>query len=280
MISFKNLSTYAKVVLAMYAVEIWVFPLAIASIWCSMLAANDGTASRDHGVPAISELSKLAAATEHYRVAQAGIAMAADPVERDHAKVEFEDAARARAEAAAKYEKLVTAGQERELFDAYVQAWQRYVDLSDKANPSVLYAPQLRDQFADATRALSHGIEQSAQDGVNVADGIARLSSRSAWLLWVTLGLAAVLIPLSSYLIKLAVVGPFTRIIATMDRLARRDFDAEIDGADRKDEIGGMAKALRVFKESMLEADRLATAQQAEQAGKAERQRKVEAPPV
>ena len=57
MFSFKNLSTYAKVVLAMYAVEIWVFPLALASIWCSTIAADEGAGSRDHIVPAITEIA-------------------------------------------------------------------------------------------------------------------------------------------------------------------------------------------------------------------------------
>ena len=276
MFSFKNLSTYAKVVLAMYAVEIWVFPLALASIWCSTIAADEGAGSRDHIVPAITEIARLTAATEHYRVAQAGMAMAGSPEERDHAKVELAHAAEARAEAAATYAKLTATTPERQYLDEYQRAWQRYLELSGQADAR-LYAPQLQDRFAKSMQALSDAREQLSGDGVTAADTIARLSSRAGWLLWVTLGLAAVLIPVSSYLIKLAVVGPFIRITATMARLARHDFAAEIDGAERKDEIGGMAKALRVFKESMIVADRLAGEQQAEQAGKADRQRKIEA---
>ena len=46
-----------------------------------------------------------------------------------------------------------------------------------------------------------------------------------------------------------------------MDRLARRDMAAEITGLGRKDEVGAMAAAVQVFKDSMIRSDQLAAEQ-------------------
>ena len=51
-----------------------------------------------------------------------------------------------------------------------------------------------------------------------------------------------------------------------MRRLAGRELTVEIVGSGRGDEIGAMAKAVQVFKDNMVQADRLATEQAAERA--------------
>jgi hypothetical protein len=50
-----------------------------------------------------------------------------------------------------------------------------------------------------------------------------------------------------------------------MGKLARHDLSTEIGGVGRKDEIGQMATAVQVFKDSMIEADRLKAEQEAAQ---------------
>ena len=42
-----------------------------------------------------------------------------------------------------------------------------------------------------------------------------------------------------------------------MDRLASGDFDAAVEGAERRDEVGLVAKTVLVFKENGLEMRRL-----------------------
>ena len=61
-----------------------------------------------------------------------------------------------------------------------------------------------------------------------------------------------------------------------MRALADGDKTVEIPGAGRGDEIGGMANAVQVFKETMTRADRLAEEQQAERAAKEQRSARVE----
>ncbi len=69
-------------------------------------------------------------------------------------------------------------------------------------------------------------------------------------------------------------MGRFTRV---MDQLRDKNYDAKVTDTDRKDEIGGMGKAIDTFKASMQEADRLAAAQADEQKRQAERAQRIEA---
>jgi methyl-accepting chemotaxis protein len=79
-----------------------------------------------------------------------------------------------------------------------------------------------------------------------------------------------------AFMIGRSIVRPVTGMTEAMAKLADGDTSAPIPAQDFKDEIGAMAKAVGVFKESMIEAERLAAVQREEQAKKAERQKAIE----
>jgi methyl-accepting chemotaxis protein len=65
-------------------------------------------------------------------------------------------------------------------------------------------------------------------------------------------------------IVVLTVTRPITRITGTMSKLADGDLEVAIDGAERRDEIGAMAKTVQVFKDNMVaraEAERQIEAQ-------------------
>jgi methyl-accepting chemotaxis protein len=69
-------------------------------------------------------------------------------------------------------------------------------------------------------------------------------------------GLAAVMIG-GFFAIRAWVVTPIKGLSSTMDRLARGDFQVRVEGEDRRDELGGMSRAVQVFKDAGLEKQRL-----------------------
>ncbi|MGZ5871441.1 MAG: methyl-accepting chemotaxis protein [Bradyrhizobium sp.] len=69
---------------------------------------------------------------------------------------------------------------------------------------------------------------------------------------------------------------PLASMTREMVKLAKGDLDILIEGADRTDEIGGLAQSLQVFKENAITAHRLEAAQRQAQAQKETRQRDVE----
>jgi methyl-accepting chemotaxis protein len=76
-------------------------------------------------------------------------------------------------------------------------------------------------------------------------------------------------------LIQMRISRPITAIADVMRRLSANDLSVDVPGAGRSDEIGRMASAVLVFKDKMIEAERLRS-EQAENEMRAATQRKSE----
>jgi methyl-accepting chemotaxis protein len=79
-----------------------------------------------------------------------------------------------------------------------------------------------------------------------------------------------------AYVIGRGIVNPISGMSGAMKKLAAGDKSVAVPARGNKDEIGEMAEAVEVFKRSMIEADRLAAEQRAEQERKEQRQKAVE----
>ncbi|HWK44334.1 MAG TPA: methyl-accepting chemotaxis protein [Stellaceae bacterium] len=69
---------------------------------------------------------------------------------------------------------------------------------------------------------------------------------------------------------------PLSQMTREMAKLAAGDLDIHIEGANRADEVGGLARSLQVFRENAITARRLEAEQRQEQARKETRQQAVE----
>ena len=67
-------------------------------------------------------------------------------------------------------------------------------------------------------------------------------------------------------------ISPLRLLTATMRQLAERNLTVEIGGLSRADEVGGMARAVHVFKDNMIKADVLTAARIKEQSARNRRQ--------
>jgi methyl-accepting chemotaxis protein len=92
-----------------------------------------------------------------------------------------------------------------------------------------------------------------------------------------TLMILAVVVAMTAgaliWLISRSVAGPAGVLTEAMARLAKRDWSTTVVGLDRRDEIGRMAGALQVFKESGQSADQMQAEMEAERARTADEQR-------
>ncbi len=73
-----------------------------------------------------------------------------------------------------------------------------------------------------------------------------------------------------------AITRPVIAMTAAMQRLSQRDYSADIPGAARRDEMGEMARAVTVFRDSMQAADRLVAEQEAARAAEDARRARLE----
>ena len=82
---------------------------------------------------------------------------------------------------------------------------------------------------------------------------------------------------LLAWVIGKGIANPVVAMTAAMRSLAGGDTSVRIPAADRKDEIGEMAGAVQVFRDNMIETERLRTEQETEQRRQTERGQKIEA---
>ena len=90
-----------------------------------------------------------------------------------------------------------------------------------------------------------------------------------------SLGLTAMVV-VAVVLIIRAITVPVARTVGVMERLARGDLDVEVAGAERRDEIGEMIRAVEIFKRNAIERLRLEEAEKASLARREARQRKLD----
>ena len=100
--------------------------------------------------------------------------------------------------------------------------------------------------------------------GIYVDDVDAVFREQAILLGGIVAGVLGGLVLLAS-LVARATARPIISLTGQMTRLADGDKTQEISGTERGDEIGAMSKAVLVFKENMIRADRLAAEQAAEQ---------------
>jgi len=96
---------------------------------------------------------------------------------------------------------------------------------------------------------------------VDTAEIQAPLDEALWWVL--VLGAATVVVvALGSLLLGRSISRPLTRLTGDMQRIATGDLTIDVTGAARHDEIGAMARALAVFKDSMAQARHLTLEQE------------------
>ncbi len=86
--------------------------------------------------------------------------------------------------------------------------------------------------------------------------------ARSAFSTTITVSIIGALVSLTFAVIAWSLLSrsialPIGALTGSMGRLAKKDYAVEVPGVDRRDEVGAMAHAVQVFKEGMVENDRL-----------------------
>jgi methyl-accepting chemotaxis protein len=120
--------------------------------------------------------------------------------------------------------------------------------------------------------------DQEYNQGNGLAAGAAsRAVYTSTW--WLLIGGAPVAVGLAAA-IALGLIrhisNPLSAMTAAMRRLADRDMTVTVPSLGRGDEIGSMAGAVQVFKDNMVEADRLMSEQEADRLKRLKRSTRID----
>ena len=177
------------------------------------------------------------------------------------------------------YAPTIDPGEEQHLADQMMSGWNDYLKLNDNfiqisrsgdiQTSTEFYTGDLRTKFNGFMDKLNALLDCQLRSGRIERASIGETYA-TAWN-WIVgaLVLAALMCLVCGYFLIAVVSAPIRRMTDAMGSLAKHDLSTAIEGLGRKDEIGQMASAVQVFKDSMIEADRLKAEQE-------EAQRKAE----
>ena len=165
----------------------------------------------------------------------------------------------------------------RTALDAYANAAKQATDVVEEdAFTATMFMTDVEEKFGIADRDVAAFVKAAvaahdavqAQASATLRAGLVTTITGAALVIALSLGAAAFFSRLIS--------APIKAMTAAMGRLAAGALDTELPAADRRDEVGAMAKALVVFRDNAAEARRLAAAQVAEQEAKAAHAQRLE----
>lgn len=271
-----------KVTLSFGAVLLITLGLGLFSIQ-RLGAVNDSAMNvRDDWLPSTSLIGQLAAAVEQYRILESVYLLSSlDPDTRRKNETAMRDQQGLIQKMRNDYEPMVTPGEERRLIDEFDKQWVQYMGVhnqlvalarkNDAQAAAEFYIGQEREFFNATLKSLTDGMQLNLTGGKKAADDGAAIYAMARYLIIGAIFVATALCIAAALLIIGNVSRPISAMTEAMRRLAKRDMTTKIAGVGRKDEIGTMAEAVQVFRDNMIEADRLAAAQEAERAVKEKR---------
>ena len=242
---------------------------------------------RDDWLPSTRLVGDFAFNAIRYRQLEAAAVLAATDEARGKEVATMKSVAEAAAKDWHDYQPMVSDGNEQRLAEQIKQGWSDYVTLSqrlleiaakgDQKAATAFYTGEMRGVFNSKVMDLLRAdIDLNTAGGTKAADEGAAIYASARILVIGALVIAALLCLVAGYTIVASVSLPIRRMTDAMSKLARHDLGTEIEGIGRQDEIGQMAGAVQVFKDSMIEADRLAAEQRVAQEQKEARQKRVE----
>lgn len=169
----------------------------------------------------------------------------------------------------------------RELFNV----WQHFLAVGEEITSlqatglSDLATQVLMTDLRSDADAFNVAVTKIVTYRTNLSESLAReaqeTSNASRIAVLTALGVIVVLGLLVSWLIVRNISNPIVSMTRVMQALANHEMNTEVPGAERKDEIGKMSKAVLFFKENMMATQRLQE-EQSIQAEEAQNRRREE----
>jgi methyl-accepting chemotaxis protein len=141
---------------------------------------------------------------------------------------------------------------------AYVDTFDEWITIVDKVRPPMA----MIDYSTKGMMPMADEIIASARANTEAASAALAASQQRTRSIITWVGIAAVTIGLAfSWIIGLSITRPLHGLSEVMKRLAAGDTSARIPATRGADEIGEMARTVIVFRDNMIERERLASEQ-------------------
>ena len=272
MLSITNISVKTRVLVAVVLMLSCTLGLGLFSM--SRLSAVNLKAAeiRESWLPAVGLIGAIKGAFEYYRALEGSHLSSPSPEgmaeeEKTMASVLVDMDSLCR-----QYQSLVSPGYEAETFKKSLAIWKNYLETSqkkllvlsrknEKAAAGEVYRGESYEGYWRARDLFQDLVVFNVDGGKGATDQGAEIYAASKVFIVVLATLATILSLVAGWVIIATVSRPIQTMTGVMNRLAEHDLETMVGGTERKDEIGAMARAVQVFKDGLIEADRLSTEQ-------------------
>ncbi|MGB8840334.1 MAG: methyl-accepting chemotaxis protein [Aliidongia sp.] len=247
--------------------------LILGGIGLNRLTTLDDSAAdiRDNWLPSTGLAGELLTRAGEVRIQQGRYILADQEVDRRAVERALERSIADTAEARKGFEADSTAADDDEPYlREFDRQWTDYLGTNakilaighdgDRKAAAALYS-QANITFAAAVEAVKNDLNFNVTEGRKAGNRGADIYASTRIFFLSVLGVAILASVILGWSTVRSVATPIVAITIAMERLARHDLSAEIEGLDRRDEIGAMANAVAVFKANMIETGRLGEAQ-------------------
>ena len=158
--------------------------------------------------------------------------------------------------------------------EAFVKRFGNELKLAKEGAVTGKFEHDMDKFYAESQLGLGSiiGVRDAFYDNAEHILGTSYSSARFSFLIALAVLVAVAAASLMMIvMVRRRVCKPIVDLTTTMSRLASGDVSDEITGTERGDEIGAMAAAVRVFKDNMIAAERLAAEKASENDGKMRR---------
>ncbi len=287
LLGFRNIAIIAKIavpatIVAVVSIGIVLYAsLAVTQLSDTAAALVDGNATR------VQLALQAESAFNNAAISEKNVILSGDAkVAQGHIEL-YNKATSATLDAIGKFEAITQETEQRALIDTFRTAVTGRREASAQVFELAL-AGKMKEAF-DHSRGVAAKHRQIAIAAVSklIAMNVEKMrAARDASVAmaaqtraWLVIGAAAGLIcafGILGWIALFQISRPLASMTDEMTKLANGDLSIEIKGAERADEVGGLARSLQVFKENAITARRLETEQREQQDQKEKRQLAVE----
>lgn len=218
---------------------------------------------RTNWLPSVRVISEYQFYWARHRAAELASAVLQSP---DARKAETRSKAKYKAHADAawkRYKSMVNKGKEEKLATKIEQLQAVYIQKSEifsklaKTDPvaaGAYFSGEDRDAFNAFMQAIAADVEHNVNGATNAADEGAAAYKNSNILIYIALGMAAVICAVFGFLLARAISKPLGIITGRMGFLANGNLDITVPYTDQLDEVGQLAGTMATFKDKLVAA--------------------------
>jgi two-component system OmpR family sensor kinase len=251
--------------LALVFVTLLLFVILLGGLSIGSLSYFNAVSSqvRDRWLPSTGALGDLNNLTSDFRAAEAASLLAQNATDLAAIKREMAELDHGIALARGSYTRIRHDATEDALYARFASDWTEYrrivsdiqifASRGDLASAVTLYSSTSKQAYDAASDTLGLLTDRNVASARQASLREAQAYVRSRWLIALTILLAGLSVAGAMFYVHGAISAPLLRLAGRMHTLATHETAIQIEGTERQDEIGEMARAVVVFRDNAIE---------------------------